>query len=186
MILPALIAMFAAGPPATFPQEAMDSILRYTECAAVHAAPLARGRDSAEAIADSTLRACAGEERRALGALTTAFGPGAADMIGDVRAGARRTALSTIALRRGSAPNGGVDDAFGRWGACLGDTAAAHRRLPAAAAADAALRNCQAQERAARSDAIGRLGPDNGEAAVRTFRDRFRAMVARSRAGGHG
>jgi len=182
LIAPAVIAMLAAASP-TLPPAAMDSILRYTECAAVRANALAGGRASAEAIADTALRSCAGEERRVLDALTAAFGPGAADMIGDVRAGARRTALSTIALRRGTAPRPAEDDAFAQWGRCLGDGAAARTRLSAEAAAEAALAECRGRETAARSDAVGRLGPDNGEAAIRSFREQFRAMVARSRAG---
>jgi hypothetical protein len=183
MIVPAAIAALAAAQP-TLPPAVMDSILRYTECAAVHANQLARGRAAAEAIADAAVRACAEDERRALGALTAAFGSGAADMIGDVRAGARRSAMSTIAIRRGTAPPVREDDAFARWGICLGDSASARTRLSANAAADAALDQCRDRETAARGDAIGRLGPENGEAAIRSFREQFRAMVARSRAAG--
>jgi hypothetical protein len=183
MIVSAAMAALAAAAPPALPQAVMDGILHYTECAAIHANQRAGGSDPAEAIAEAAVRACAEEERRALGALTEAFGPGAANMIVDVRAGARRTALSTIAIRRGTAPNGGVNDSFSRWGACLGDRGAAHRRLSAGAAADAALQECVALESAARSDAIGRLGPESGEAAVRSFREHFRGMIARSRAG---
>jgi hypothetical protein len=180
MMMLAAVAALTAAPPA-LPQAAMDSILRYSECAAVHANRLAGTSDAAETIADAAIRACAEDERRTLRALTAAFGPGAADMIGDVRAGARRTAMSTIAIRRGTAPNGGVNDAFSRWGACLGDSALAAARLEAGSAADAALEACRAQESAARSDAIARLGPENGGAAIQSFRDQFRATVVRSR-----
>jgi hypothetical protein len=183
MIVPAVIAALVAAQP-TLPQAVMDSILRYTECTAVRANALAGGAAPAEVIVDAAVRACADEERRVLDAMTAAFGPGAADMIGDVRAGARRSTMSTIALRRGTAPPVGEDDAFAHWGICLSDSASARRRLSAEAAAEAALDQCRDREMAARSDAIGRLGSENGEAAMRSFREQFRAMVARSRAGG--
>jgi len=183
MIVPAVIAALAAAQP-PLPRPVMDSIQRYTECAAVSANALAGGTAPAEAIADAAVRACADEERRVLDAMTTAFGPGAADMLGDVRAGARRSAMSTIALRRGTAPPVAEDDAFAQWGICLGDAAAARRRLSPQAAADAALDQCRDREAAARGDANGRLGPENGEMAIRSFRENFRLMVAHSRTGG--
>ena len=183
MILFAMIAVVAAA-PTTLPQPVMDSILAYTECAAVHAAQLAQGSDPVEAIADSAVSACTGEERRVLAALVTAFGSDGAEIIGDVRAGARRSALSTVAIRRGTAPNGGVNDAVGRWSACISDSAHAHPRLSPEAATDLALQRCLALESAARSEVVARLGPENGEAAIQTLRNGFRGMIARRRAGG--